>query len=325
MTTGLSERSEVITARGLGKKFTQQRGLVSRRAKTLWALKNVALHVKRGEFVGVIGPNGAGKSTLVKVLTGVLTPDTGKAEVIGYVPYEQRQQYSQHMGVVFGQRTQLWWDLPVQDSFELLKAVYNVPDAAYRRNMRKFAEVLGINRLMGRQVRKLSLGERMRCDLAASLLHNPEVIFLDEPTIGLDVEAKFHMRKFLQEINAKGATIILTTHDMGDIEELCERLIIVDHGKIVYDGSTKRIREHFAGKRTLIVDFSAPSPKNIRLPKGARVSSRDGDRAVIDVNTKKTTVSATVKMLIDRYRIDDLATQDPSVEEIIRHIYAEGL
>jgi len=301
------------------------KGLFSREYIVTRALKGVSFEVKKGEFVGVIGPNGAGKSTMIKVLTGILTPNSGKATVLGYVPYEQRQDYAQYMGAVFGQRTQLWWDLPVKDTFDLLKHIYQIPDKTYRENMRRFVDVLGLNKYMHKPVRKLSLGERMRCDLAASLLHNPKIVFLDEPTIGLDVEAKYRIREFLKERNREGTTVILTTHDMGDIEELCPRMIIIDKGGIIYDGLTSDITHKISNQRALVVDFKEPSPRKISLPKGAAVVSREGDHAVININIRKTDVATVIKHVLTHYKVDDIATEEPSIEETVRKIYREGV
>lgn len=301
------------------------RTLFSRKYKIIRALKGVSFEVKEGEFVGVIGPNGAGKSTMVKIMTGILTPSSGKIAAMGLVPYEKRKEYAQDIGVVFGQRTQLWWDLPVKDTFDLLRHIYSIPLNVYKANMKRFTEVLGLNKYLHQPVRKLSLGERMRCDLAASLLHNPKIVFLDEPTIGLDVEAKYRIREFLKEQNRKGTTIILTTHDMGDIEELCPRTIIIDHGEIIYDGLTSKIRQSVAAHRALVVDFKEPSPKKIRLPKGAKIVSREGDHVVIDINLRKTSVAPVIKHILRHYKIDEIATQEPSIEETIRKIYREGV
>ncbi|MEM5814685.1 MAG: ATP-binding cassette domain-containing protein [Candidatus Aenigmatarchaeota archaeon] len=325
----------VIEARNVKKEFRTVRkkaglrgslkGLFSREYIVKRALNGVSFEVKEGEFVGMIGPNGAGKSTLVKVLTGILTPSSGKVRVLGYVPYEQRQDYAQYIGVVFGQRTQLWWDLPVKDTFDLLRHIYAIPEKDYRENMKRFTEILGLDKYLHQPVRKLSLGERMRCDLAASLLHNPKVVFLDEPTIGLDVEAKFRIRQFLKEQNKKGTTIILTTHDMGDIEELCPRMIIIDKGGIIYDGLTSDIAHRISDQRALVVDFKEPSPRKISLPKGAKIVSREGDRVVININLRKTDVATAIKHVLRRYRVDDIATEEPSIEETIRKVYREGV
>ena len=301
------------------------KGLFSRTYIVKHALNNMSFEVKEGEFVGMIGPNGAGKSTLIKVLTGILTPSSGKATVLDYVPYEQRQDYAQYMGAVFGQRTQLWWDLPVKDTFDLLKHIYAIPEKTYRENMKRFTEVLGLDKYLHQPVRKLSLGERMRCDLAASLIHNPKVVFLDEPTIGLDVEAKFRIRQFLKEQNKKGTTIILTTHDMGDIEELCPRMIIIDKGGIIYDGLTSEITHKISNQRALVIDFKEPAPRKIALPVGAKVVSREGDHAVININMKKTDAATVISHILKRYKVDDIATEEPSIEDAIRKIYREGI
>jgi ABC-2 type transport system ATP-binding protein len=300
-------------------------GLFSREYTVKRALNGVSFEVKKGEFVGMVGPNGAGKSTLIKVLTGILTPSSGRAQVLGYVPYEQRQEYAQYVGVVFGQRTQLWWDLPVKDTFDLLKHVYDIPEKTYKENMKRFTEVLGLNKYLHQPVRKLSLGERMRCDLAASLIHNPKVVFLDEPTIGLDVEAKYRIRQFLKEQNRKGTTIILTTHDTGDIEELCPRMIIIDKGGLIYDGLTSEITHRMSGQRALVVDFKEPSPRKIALPVGAKVVSREGDRAVINISMKKTDVATVISHVLKHYKVEDIATEEPSIEDTIRKVYREGI
>ena len=325
----------VIQCRGIGKEFRQLKrkpglkgaffGLASRKYRTIRALSNVNLDVREGEFVGMIGPNGAGKSTLIKVLTGILTPSSGKAYVLDYCPYEQRQEYVQYIGAVFGQRTQLWWDLPVKDTFELLKHIYSVPEKTFRSNMKTFTEVLDLDKYMNCPVRKLSLGERMRCDLAASLLHDPKVVFLDEPTIGLDVEAKYRIREFLKERNRKGTTIILTTHDMGDIEELCPRMVIIDKGGIIYDGPTGGITHRITNQRALVVDFAEPSPRKITMPKGAKVVSREGDHAVINIDMRRLAVADAIRHVLRHYKVDDIATEEPSIEDTIRKIYREGI
>ena len=300
------------------------KGVISRKNKKKIALKNVNIKINRGEFVGIIGPNGAGKSTLIKILTGILTPSSGTASVLGFIPWTQRQNYAKRIGVVFGQRTQLWWDLPVADSFDLLKSIYKISDRKQKANLAEFSRVLGIKKYFNQPVRKLSLGERMRCDLAASLLHSPELVFLDEPTIGLDVEAKWAMREFLKKTNKKGTTVILTTHDMGDIEELCPRLIIIDGGKVIYDGPTEDVK-NMVTERGLVVDFKAPSPKKITLPSGIRLIGRQGDQAEFSINMKRINVSTAIKTILTKYKVDDISITEPSIEEIIRRIYREGL
>ncbi len=223
-----------------GKGFSGKlKALFHRKRKTVTAVGGIDFEIKCGEFVGYVGENGAGKSTTIKMLTGILVPTSGSAEVNGIIPYKDRKKNAAKIGVVFGQRTQLWWDLPVRESFDLLRVIFRVSKSDFIAQMKKLDKVLGLKSLMDMPVRKLSLGQRMRCDIAASLIHNPPVLFLDEPTIGLDVLAKESIRNFLAEINREeGTTIILTTHDMNDIEHLCKRLIILEEGKIVYDGET---------------------------------------------------------------------------------------
>ena len=205
--------------------------------RTVTAVDRVGFSIERGEMVGYIGPNGAGKSTTIKMLTGILVPTSGEIRVNGFVPFRQRRQYVKTIGVVFGQRTQLWWDIAVIESFKLLRRIYDVPQRDFDARMERFNEILGINDYLHTPVRKLSLGERMRCDLAAALLHNPPLLFLDEPTIGLDVVAKDHIRHFLRAINREfHTTVLLTTHDLDDIEELCRRIMIIDHGRVLFDG-----------------------------------------------------------------------------------------
>src|SRR5579872_2292025 len=211
--------------------------------KTVSAVDRVSFSIEKGEMVGYIGPNGAGKSTSIKMLTGILVPSSGQVRVNGYVPFRQRRQYVKTIGVVFGQRTQLWWDIAVIESFNLLRRIYDVPQKDFDARMERFNEILGIGDYLHTPVRKLSLGERMRCDLAAALLHNPPLLFLDEPTIGLDVVAKDHIRHFLRAINREfRTTVLLTTHDLDDIEELCRRIMIIDHGRVLYDGELSELK-----------------------------------------------------------------------------------
>lgn len=305
--------------RGSGK-FATVKTLFSRKYKVVRALNKTNIDVKQGEFLGIVGPNGAGKSTLIKIMTGILTPSSGYVKANGFIPYEERKKYTQNIGVVFGQRTQLWWDLPVRDSFEMLKHIYRIPDKTYRENLKIFSKVLDIEKYMTQPVRKLSLGERMRCDIAASLIHNPKIVFLDEPTIGLDVEAKFKLRNFLKSVNEKGTTIILTTHDMGDIEELCPRTIIIDKGKLMLDEPTKNIKNKISNERILIIDFTGRPPK-IKKRKGTKIIGKEGDRILISVDTRKCHVSDVIKDILSKCKVDDIEIQQPSIEEVIRRIY----
>jgi len=298
--------------------------LFSRNYETKKALSNVNLEVKQGEFLGIIGPNGAGKSTLIKILTGILTPTSGEARVLGLVPYKQRQKYTKDIGVIFGQRTQLWWDLPAKDSFELLKHIFKIPENIYKENLEKFSRILELDKYLSTPVRKLSLGERMRCDLAASLLHNPKIVYLDEPTIGLDVEAKHKAREFLKELNKNGVTIILTTHDMGDIEELCPRIVIIDKGKKIFDGSISEIRKKFKRERVLIIEFHEKiDTENLKFD-GVKLLEVEENKVKLEINTDKTTVSDIAKKIFSKYSVHDISIEEPEIEEIIREIYKKG-
>ena len=243
-----------------GGRWGTLRTLLAREKHTVVAVDDVSFRVNEGEMVGYIGPNGAGKSTTMKMLTGILVPSSGRVVVDGRVPYRQRVEHVRHIGVVFGQRTQLWWDLPTRESFELLRHIYRVPEARCRDNLAYFTELLELGPFLETPVRQLSLGQRMRADLAAALLHEPRILFLDEPTIGLDVVAKERIRQFLTDINReRGVTVILTTHDLDDIERLCPRVVLIDHGRVIYDGALEALRTRFGRQRTLVVDFSSGS------------------------------------------------------------------
>ena len=241
------------------------------------AVDGISFRVEPGELVGYVGPNGAGKSTTVKMLTGILVPSKGRISVAGLEPSRRRIQLARRIGVVFGQRVQLWWDLPLRDSFELLRHIYRVPIDRWRANLDRFCEVLELEPFLGTPVRQLSLGQRMRGELTAAMLHDPEILFLDEPTIGLDVVAKARVREFLAEINReRGVTVLLTTHDLADIERLCSRLLIIDHGRLIYDGTIERLIQRYGEERTLVVDLEEPGPP-LEL-EGARVVRVDGPR-----------------------------------------------
>lgn len=322
----------IIEAKDLNKEFkllkreSAIKDLFSRNYKTVKALQNVNLEIKKGEFIGIIGPNGAGKSTLIKILTGILTPTSGYAKVMGIIPYKKRQENAKNIGVVFGWRTQLWWDLLVKDSYELIRCLYKIPRGKFDKNLRTFSSILNIDDYLKKPVRKLSLGERVRCDLAASLLYEPPILFLDEPTIGLDVVAKQQIRDFLTKINKeKNVTIIITTHDMGDIEELCERIVIVDKGKKIYDGSIRDIKKKFGTERVLVIDFEKPIKKNEFKLKGVKISEIDGNKVFLKINIRKVSLSETVRKILSKWPIHDMTIEEPDIEGIIRRIYRDGI
>ena len=327
--------NRIIEVRGLNKEFKSAKRelglkgyfktLLSRKSEIKKALNDVDLEVNEGEFLGIIGPNGAGKSTLIKILTGVLTPSSGKALVLNMIPYEQRLKYTKNIGVVFGQRTQLWWDLPVKDSFELLKHIFNIPEEVFKENIETFSRILDIDNYLKTPVRKLSLGERMRCDLAASLLHNPKIVYLDEPTIGLDVEAKHRIREFLKELNKKGVTIILTTHDMGDVEELCPRIIIIDKGKKIFDGPLKDIKKKFGKERILVIEFHESVNKDELKFDGVKLLESEVNTFKFLIDTNKTSVSEIAKKIFSKYSVHDISIEETEIETIIREIYKKGI
>ncbi len=300
------------------------RNLVTREFSAVRAVDGVSFDINDGELVGYLGPNGAGKSTTLKMLTGILVPTSGHLLVDGRVPWQQRREHVHHIGAVFGQRTGLWWDLPVVESMDLLRHIYRVPEERYRHNMDLFADLLGLGELLDKPVRSLSLGQRMRADLAAALLHDPKLLFLDEPTIGLDVVAKERIRQFIRTINReRGTTIILTTHDLGDVEKLCERVIMIDRGKIMYDGPLETLRRRFGEGRVLVVDFDA-LPADLSLP-GAELMRTEANRAWLRVRGNGVengrSVAEVVGGLFQRYRVLDLSVQEPEIEEVVRRIY----
>lgn len=307
------------------------RDLFTRNYKIVPAVNDISFRVKQGEMVGYIGENGAGKSTTIKMLTGILTPTSGMVSVNGMNPHKEREKFVQTIGVVFGQRSQLWWDIAVQESFRLLKKVYKVSDAQYNEHMDHVIKSLDIEPLLDKPVRKLSLGQRMRCELAAALIHNPPLLFLDEPTIGLDVLVKLKIREFLKEINKKyNTTILLTTHDLSDIEALCERVIMLDEGRIIYDGSLRNLKDQWGEGKEIQFQFieEAQLPDLERLTSGLGVkwSKDEKDQifiAHIEDNDDK--VSQLISIVVSSYKIKDVNVNEISTEEIIRNIYERGI
>jgi ABC-2 type transport system ATP-binding protein len=300
------------------------RNLFSRSHKIIKAVDEISFEIQPGELVGYIGPNGAGKSTTIKMLTGLLVPTSGEIQVNGFIPWKERQIYVARVGAVFGQRTTLWWDLPVIESLDLLQYIYKIPKDQFNRNLNEFREILDLDVFLDSPVRSLSLGQRMRADICAALLHNPDILFLDEPTIGLDVVAKERIRQFIQYINReRQTTVILTTHDLSDVEKLCERVMIIDHGQLLYDGSLISLKERFGGNRELIVDFAETYP-SVEVP-GTRIINQEGQRITYQFPRGKITASELIGRISTSYRIRDLEVREPEIEATIRRIYEERL
>ena len=296
------------------------RTLLTREYTTRTALNDITLSVQPGESVAYLGPNGAGKSTTIKILTGILVPTSGTVRVLGNVPHKHRQENAQRIGVVFGQRSQLWWDLPLMDSFELHQRIYKIEPDRFKRNLAFCEEVLRMEAFLQTPVRQLSLGQRMRGELAMALLHEPEVLFLDEPTIGLDVLAKDRIREFLKLVNRERATtIILTTHDLKDIEELCQRILVVNLGNLVYDGSIEALRDRLGSERTIIVEFHE-DPGAIEIPHARLVEDR-GIRKTFAFDRAEIPALDLVSSLPRSLPIADISFEEPDIEEVIRRLY----
>lgn len=287
------------------------------------AVDNISFQINQGEMVGFIGPNGAGKSTTVKMLSGILYPDEGSIVVAGYTPYKQRKEYVKNIGVVFGQKSQLQWDLPVCDSFELLKAIYAISDNVYKENLEQFVELLEMKEFMNQPVRQLSLGQRMRADIVAALLHSPQIVFFDEPTIGVDVVGKEIIRNFIKELNReKKITMLFTTHDMQDIEKTCERLIIIDKGNKMYDGSIQEIREKYGKTRRLDVEFnydtSVEAISNVTV-ENLETEGRYKKRFVFQQGIVE--MNHLMNHLLSQYSVRDIKIAEPEIDELVRAIY----
>ncbi|WP_420643026.1 ABC transporter ATP-binding protein [Candidatus Leptofilum sp.] len=305
-------------------RFGSVRSFFSRESTRVRAVDGISFGVEPGELVGYLGPNGAGKSTTIKMLTGLLVPSGGDVVVNGRIPHQERQQYVARIGVVFGQRTTLWWDLPVIESLELLRHVYQIPTDLFRQNLAEFTEMLEMEPFLHTPVRSLSLGQRMRADIAAALLHNPDLLFLDEPTIGLDVVAKERIRQFIQHVNAeRGTTVLLTTHDLADVQRLCQRVMIIDRGKLLFDGRLQSLQNQFGGKRELVVDF-AQDYEAVAI-EGATVINYHDSRATYQFRRGEISASELIGRISSQYRVQDLAVREPDIEGTIRRIYEEKL
>ena len=300
------------------------RGLVRRQYRQLRALDGVSFSIDAGELVGYIGPNGAGKSTTVKTLSGILVPDSGQCKVLGRVPWQHRVAHVRDIGVVFGQRTQLWWDLPVIESFDLLRDIYRVPSDRYRASRDELIALLDLEPLLDVPVRQLSLGQRMRCDLAAALIHTPPVLFLDEPTIGLDAVSKLAVREFILELNRRsGMTVILTTHDMDDIEALCRRVMVIGNGKILCDGTLADLRARVSRERWLIVDLA--SAQEFVCDPDATVVRREGRRVCLGFDPQKVSPAEMIARVTARHPVVDLFVESPPIETIVARLYASQI
>ena len=296
------------------------------------AASDISFHVPKGEILGFIGPNGAGKSTVIKMLTGILTPTSGQCRINGKIPQNDRKKYVKEIGAVFGQRTQLWWDLPLQETYNVLKEIYEVDDEKFKKRMAFLNEVLELEKFIKSPVRTLSLGQRMRADIAASMLHSPKVLFLDEPTIGLDVVVKDNIRQAIMKINKEEqTTVILTTHDISDIELLCDRIVMIDKGKNVYDGSLQKLRENFGQTRELVfeTDNSANLTeelfrKGLKLDECDLVFENNKNNYKIRFNSAKIPVGEMLSYTLSLTKVKDISVKDADIEEIIRNLYRQG-
>ena len=290
------------------------------------ALNNVSFKINEGEIVGYIGPNGAGKSSTVKIMSGILTPDSGECHVCGMVPWKERKDYVKNIGVVFGQRSQLWWDVPVIDSFELLKDIYAVDSKTYNKNLSDLTELLDLKEILKTPVRQLSLGQRMRCEVSAALLHDPKVLFLDEPTIGLDAVSKIAVRNFIKRVNAeKKTTVILTTHDMQDIEALTDRILFIGKGQILLDGTLNELKKHGGHNKKLTVEFSGGKleRENYLSLEGLSLIDEFSERAVFLIDSEKMSIPEAVNIISKDLNITDLSVEADSIENTVAALYRE--
>ena len=325
----------VIEAQGLTKVFRvfdrrpgffgSLRDIVDRRYRELRAVDDVSLVIEPGEIVGYIGPNGAGKSTTIKMLTGIVVPTSGTVRVNGFDPQRERRRYVRTLGAVFGQRTQLWWDLALVESLELLRQLYGVSKADFEQRLKSFHAVLGIDEFMHTPVRKLSLGQRMKADLAASLVHNPPVVFLDEPTVGVDVVTKEHLRSFLRQLREEnGTTILLTTHDMQDIEALCDRIVVIDHGKIMHDGALEAFKHRYGGRKRVVIRLQRAIDES-----GLDALAREGVswelvsavECVALVDTAVAPIAEVLQQALDGLPVADIGVEEPTIERVVKQLY----
>lgn len=291
--------------------------------ETIHAVNHISFHIQKGETVGFIGPNGAGKSTTIKMLVGILNPTGGSVRVLGREPYKYRKQNAGQIGVVFGQKSQLWWDLPVIDTYTLLKKIYKIPEYMYQQNLETYTERLQMQEFLQQPVRQLSLGQRMRAELCAALLHNPQILFLDEPTIGLDIVVKKQIREMIGQINKeREVTILLTTHDLQDIEEVCRRIILINHGKIVVDGQLEEVRENFQGFHSVEFLCKVPFRDDIKLPGVESWLSHRGSFTALYHN-QKILPAEIIETVLKQYPVEDIRMKEPTIEEVVEKYYVE--
>ena len=321
----------MITVEHISKSFRVARrsGGMKEAVKALWkrqydtvrALDDISFAIGDGEMVGYIGPNGAGKSSTIKVLSGILTPDSGRCEIDGRCPWKERTRHVREIGVVFGQRSQLWWDVPVIDSFELLRDIYRVPQAEYRRNLDELVELLNLAQIVKTPTRQLSLGQRMRCEIAASLLHSPKILFLDEPTTGLDPVSNLAVRSFIRELNQRrGTTVLLTTHDMQDIEALASRVILIGKGKILLDGALESLKKQFSGGKILRIEYQGSTPE---LPDGLCWQEKGENHGVLLLAPELLSVSEAISSLSAQVELRDVSVEETPIDEIVANLYRE--
>ena len=303
------------------------RSLFHREFEKKVAVDDISFTIDKGDIVGYIGPNGAGKSTTIKMMVGILTPTSGRVTVNGIVPYENRVENAKRIGVVFGQRSQLWWDIPLRESFQMLKYIYRIPEDVFKKNIAKFSEVLDIGSLLNVPVRQMSLGQKMRGDLCAALLHNPDILFLDEPTIGLDVVVKENIRKFIQKANREfQTTVVLTTHDIPDIEKLCSRVIVIDSGRVMYDGNLKHMKNTYGTGEEIVIELEEPVAHIESLERiGVSDVSFCGNKATVRYNTEVTNATQIIGVVMQEFRVKDFTLKETEIEEIVRRMYRKEL
>ena len=324
----------MITLRGINKTFrvakrksgfsNAVKALFSREHETIHALRDVDFTIDKGEMIGYIGPNGAGKSTTIKIMCGILTPDSGVCEINGRTPWKERLSHVRDIGVVFGQRSQLWWDVPVIDSFELIRDIYKVDENSYKQNLAEMTQLLDLAEILKTPTRSLSLGQRMRCEIAASLLHNPKILFLDEPTIGLDAVSKIAVRGFIKKLNTEHkTTIILTTHDMQDIEALTERILLIGKGRILLDGSMTELLRRSSNEKTLIVDYRELRGRSVELNEHMHLVEQSEGRIIVSFDPEKLSVSDAIAGISTQVEVLDVSVTGISAEQMVAALYEE--